>query len=67
MHAKTCIFLFFILLTIINPTNINYSKKYKINQKKTFYFIKKSGKVTMLFLTHLIHKEIDKDGKNLYR
>ena len=27
----------------------------------------KSGKVTMLFMTHLIHKEIDKDGKNLYR
>ena len=32
-----------------------------------FYFAKKSVKVSMLFMTHLIHKEIDKDGKNLYR
>ena len=47
--------------------NKNFSKKYKKFIKKIFYFRQKSGKVTMLFMKHLIHKEIDKDGKNLHR
>ncbi len=45
---------------------MNSKKDIKIF-KKIFHFRKKSGKVTMLFMTHLIHKEIDKDGKTLYR
>jgi len=70
MHAKFSnflYFLFFALHAIISRVNKKISKKITKNYKKIFFFAKKSGKVSMLFMIHLIHKEIDRDGKNLYR